>query len=467
MPDNALLNRFVQYVQDNKLFTKDDLLVLAVSGGVDSVVLVELCKKAGYRFVIAHVNFNLREKESERDEQFVRELAAGADVPVFVKNFNTAEYASLNNLSIQVAARVLRYEWFEVLRKELAVNTIANVVKGACIIVTAHHLDDSVETMLMNLFRGTGLNGLRGIMPKQEYLLRPLLSFTKNEIVEYANSFELSWVEDSSNQLDKYTRNYFRNQLIPMLRKIYPQVDENLYQNLHRFQDAAMLYREAVEKKIKKLVEARGNEMHIPVLKLIRMPAYQTILFEILHQYGFTSHQLSQVIQLIHSETGKQVLSDRYRVIKNRNWLIIAPAAQQHSSYVVIGDDDPLVGYEKGNLKLAKSSADEVRFRADKPLIPVASQPSIAYLDAKKITFPLLLRRWKAGDYFYPLGMKKKKKVARFLIDSKLSKTEKESVWIIESNKKILWVVGSRIDDRFRITENTKEIITISWLPLA
>ncbi|HTE26932.1 tRNA lysidine(34) synthetase TilS [Flavitalea sp.] len=465
MPDNAMLNRFIQYVQENKLFTKDDFLVLAVSGGIDSVVLVDLCKKAGFRLVVAHVNFNLREKESERDELFVRELATGAGVPVFVKNVNTTTYASLNNLSIQVAARILRYEWFELLRQELADINKTDRGRGSSLVVTAHHMDDSVETMLMNLFRGTGITGLRGILPKQEHLVRPLLCFTKNEIVDYANSLGLNWVEDSSNQLDKYTRNYFRNQLIPMLRKIYPQVDENLYQNLHRFQHAAVLYRESVDKKIRNLVEARGNEFHIPVLKLIKMPAYETILFEILMQYGFTPQQLSQVIQLLHSETGKQVLSDQYRVIKNRNWLIIAPAEQQHSSYVLISEDDLHVPYEKGNLKLTRNKISEVRFRAEKPLIPAGSHPSIAYLDSKKITFPLLLRQWKAGDYFYPLGMKKKKKIARFLIDSKLSKTDKESVWVIESGKKILWVVGSRIDDRFKITDSTSEVIMITRLP--
>jgi tRNA(Ile)-lysidine synthase len=465
MPGNTMLNRFVQYVQENKLFTKDDFLILAVSGGVDSTVLVDLCKTAGFQCIVAHVNFNLRKEESERDEIFVTQLATGANVGVLIKDVNTTEYASLNNLSIQVAARILRYEWFESLRQAYTANNKDGKVKGKYLVVTAHHMDDSVETMLMNLFRGTGITGLRGIMPKHENLVRPLLCFTKNEIVDYANSEGLLWVEDSSNQLDKYTRNYFRNQLIPMLRKIYPQVDENLYHNLHRFQDAAVLYRESVDKMIRKLVEARGNEIHIPVLKLVKMPAYETILFEILQQYGFTSHQLSQVVHLLQSETGKQVLSERYRVIKNRNWLIIAPAAQEHSSYVVIGEDDTLVAFENGNLKVTKGPMAEVQFRKDKPFIPAASQPSIAYIDAKKITYPLLLRRWKTGDYFYPLGMKKKKKVSRFLIDSKMSKTDKESVWIIESGKKLMWVVGSRIDDRFKITENTRDVIMISHHP--
>ncbi|RYF94845.1 MAG: tRNA lysidine(34) synthetase TilS, partial [Chitinophagaceae bacterium] len=241
MPDIDLLNRFVNYVRVNKLFTPDNLLILAVSGGVDSVVLADLCKKAGFRFAIAHVNFNLREKESERDELFVRKLAAEAGVNIMVKEVDTSAYASMHNLSIQVAARVLRYEWFELLREQHAIDNVGG--RGKCFIVTAHHMDDSVETMLMNLFRGTGITGLKGILPKQGHIVRPILGFTKNEIVAYASARGLQWVEDSSNQLDKYTRNYFRNQLIPMLRKIYPQVDENLYHNLHRFQDAAMLYR--------------------------------------------------------------------------------------------------------------------------------------------------------------------------------------------------------------------------------
>ena len=459
---DIMLERFINYINSKRLFSPLDTLVVAVSGGVDSVVLVNLFRQTNFRFVIAHMNFNLREKDSERDELFVRNLAGEAGVPVFVKNVNTIEYATTNKLSIQETARVLRYEWFELLRQEQVKESLVASDGGSALIVTAHHLDDSVETMMMNFFRGTGITGLRGILPVQGKIVRPLLCFTKDEIVSYAKSRELNWVEDVSNQQDKYTRNYFRNNVIPMIRKTYPQVNQNLYNNLARFNDAFILYRETVDKNIKKLVVVVGSELHIPVLKLKKMPAKETILFEIIQNYGFTASQVPQVISLMDGETGKQVLSEKFRVIKNRNWLIIAPVQQEDTGYVVIEPEDDMVSFEKGTLKIRRQFKNTIRFRSDRPDIPEQSSPAIAMLDAKKIQFPLLLRRWKNGDYFYPLGMKKKKKIGRFLIDTKLSKTEKESLWVIESDKKIIWLVGIRIDDRFKITESTTEVISVT-----
>lgn len=464
MAENFMLKRFQEFVTNNRLFAASDCLVIAVSGGADSVVLAQLCKMAGFRFVIAHVNFNLREKESERDELFVRGLATRLDVPVYVSNVNTSEYASLHNLSIQVAARNLRYDWFEKLRLEISQKTNGDKTPGQVWIATAHHLDDSVETMLMNLFRGTGITGLRGIMPKNDRVVRPLLCFTKKEIVAFAEETGLAWVEDSSNQLDKYTRNYFRNQLIPLLRNIYPQVDENLYQNLQRLNDAVVLYRESVDKKIAWLIEQKGSEIHIPILKLTRTPAFETILFEILQQYGFSSGQLPVVLNLLNGETGKQVDTDKYRLIKNRKWLIIAPSEQSEAAHVIIEEGDHVITFAQGSLTLEIVRRETIEFRQDKPGIPAAGDNSVALIDSRRISFPLLLRRWKQGDYFYPLGMKKKKKLARFLIDTKVSKTDKESVWVLEHDKKIVWVVGHRLDDRYRITDTTRDVLKISFL---
>jgi tRNA(Ile)-lysidine synthase len=455
-----LHEKFIRFITEEQLVPAGNVLVLAVSGGVDSVVLTELCHRAGFPFVIAHMNFALRAGESKRDQDFVEALATAAGVKCFVKEVNTAAYASEKHLSIQEAARELRYAWFEELRSSLAVS---GSYSGARI-ATAHHLDDSVETMLMNMFRGTGITGLRGILPQQQHLVRPMLCLTKDEIVNYASSHQLKWVTDSSNQLDKYTRNYFRNQLLPMIRTVFPNVDQNLYSNLQRFQDAVILYRESIDRRLKSLVEIRGHELHVPIRKLGSFPAWHTILFELLQQSGFSSKQLPQVIALIDSETGKQVVSDSHRVIKNRQWLIIAPLAQHETAYLPIEETDNELRFSAGRL-VVTSNNNTFPFINGKPQVPGGSHPHVALLDSKHLHFPLLLRKAKPGDYFYPLGMHKKKKIARFLIDLKLSKTAKESVWVIESDKKIIWVVGYRIDDRFRINENSRNITSISFLP--
>jgi tRNA(Ile)-lysidine synthase len=455
-----LSERFKEHVQKRSLFSLQDLLIITISGGVDSVVLTELCKLAGLRFVLAHVNFQLREQESERDELFVRNLAASSGASVYVKQINTVQYASANSISIQVAARQLRYEWFETLRLQLQKEKSSKGEPGHIWILTAHHMDDSVETMLMNIFRGTGIEGLRGIREKQGSLIRPLLPFTKDEILAYAGKQQLQWVEDSSNQLDKYTRNYFRNQLIPMLRKIYPQVDQNLYANLQRFKDASILYKESVDKHIKKLLQFSGAEVHIPIRKISKLPAPDTILYEIVQAYGFTAHQAPAVTKLLSSETGSHLKSSSHRIIKNRNWLIIAPVEQGDSELLLIEESESEINFQQGKIGLSMVPCENISFSQDGK--PLQHSGSIALLDAKKIRFPLILRKWKEGDYFYPLGMKKKKKIARFLIDTKRSKTDKERIWVLESDKKILWVVGKRIDERFKISPSTKNVLTVT-----
>lgn len=359
-----MIDRYKKYIAENRLFNNRDLLVLAVSGGVDSAVLVDLCKSAGFQFVIAHVNFNLREQESVRDEIFVRQLAGKVGVDVFVKRFNTAEYASANNMAIQEAARVLRYEWFEELRIQVVADDKPGSPGRRGFIVTAHHLDDSVETMLMNLFRGTGITGLRGILPLNGHVVRPMLCFTKQEIVDYAGSRELDWVEDSSNQLDKYTRNYFRSQLIPMIRKIYPQVDQNLYNNLDRFSEAAILYREAIDRRIKKLVIQKGQELHLPVMKLQKMTASNALLLEILQPLGFTTGEVASVLNLLNSETGKQVIGSSHRVIKNRNWLIIAPNQVGGNSHFAIEDGDKQVLFGAGTIYIEQKIMQAIIMQA-------------------------------------------------------------------------------------------------------
>jgi len=468
-----LINKFTGFVKRENLFQSKDKLLLAVSGGVDSVVLCELCKQAGFYFVIAHCNFQLRGAESERDEAFVRSLGDKYAVEVLVERFDTAQYAKDMQVGIQEAARNLRYKWFMqiFLKKNLPDFNKPNELPGwhstvspdddKWYLATAHHLNDSIETMLMNFFKGTGIKGLKGILPSRKfleltYLVRPLLFANKEEIVEFAAEHQLDFVEDSSNASDKYTRNYFRNELIPGLRKVFPQVEENLLNNIERFSEVEMLYQQAIDLHKKKLIETKGNEIHIPVLKLLKTKPLHTIIYEIIKDFDFTAHQTDEVIGLLKSQSGKYVQSDSHRVIKNRNWLIISPNQTTTADNILIEHEEGDIEFAAGSLHLKKI--------LNKPVLNL-NDKIIAQVDAGQVTLPLLLRKWKKGDYFYPLGMQKKKKLSRFFGDLKLSMPQKEKIWVIEMDKKIIWVVGQRIDDRFKITGNTKNILEIKFSP--
>lgn len=477
----SLLNRFISFIDEQNLFQKKDHLLIAVSGGVDSVVLCHLCKEAAFNFSIAHCNFQLRGEESERDEKFVRELAKKYAVNIFVKKFATKEYAEQNKISIQVAARELRYGWFEsVLREEVSgigyqVSGISNKVssfpfsKGVLrtgvrgLLLTAHHANDNIETLLMNFFKGTGIKGLQGILPKQGNIIRPLLFAKKEELRQFAKDNNLSFVEDSSNSSDKYTRNYFRNQLIPALQKVFPQVEENLLKNIDRNREIEILYQHSIDLHKKKLIEFKGNEIHIPVNKLMKSEPLKTIIYEIIKEYGFTAHQTEEAASLLKSESGKYISSASHRIIKNRNWLIIAPVNTLEANHILINKEDAEIYFEEGKIQIKLSPFQEkFHFPEGIKNTSIVADNKRVVLDAANIDFPLILRKYKTGDYFYPLGMKHKKKLGKFFIDQKLSMTEKEKMWVIESNKKIIWVVGMRIDDRFKLTSKTKRVIELS-----
>lgn len=422
------------------------LILLASSGGLDSTILAHLFKANGIPFILAHANFQLRGEESKRDENFVIELGQRIGVQVFVKKFETAEYSKINKLSIQEAARELRYHWFnELLEQNSAVNFIA----------TAHHCDDSIETMLMHFFRGTGIQGLTGIPAwhKAKKVIRPLLLFTRKELEEYALVNGIKFVTDSSNTKDDYTRNYFRNQLIPQLQEVFPQVRENLQRNLIRFEEAAFLYGEAVKSQMNKLLILNGNEYHIPILKWKKTVPLQTITWEIIRKFSFTSAQTNEVIKLLDAENASTMHSATHRIIKNRLWMIIAPLAVEKSTFIVI---------EKEGSTLFENGTIEIKIIVNHPY-PISLSIGTEFLDASKIKFPLLLRKWKIGDYFYPLGMTKKKKLSRFFIDAKLSKTEKELIWVLEMDQKIICILGMRIDDRFKYSLKSNELFAITY----
>jgi len=453
-----MLEAFQHNILQQQLFSRRDLLLVAVSGGLDSVVLCELCHLSGFSFRIAHCNFQLRGEESERDELFVHRLAEKYGVEIYARRFDTEMYADKEKLGIQEAARKLRYDWFTGILDGTwpLPGTQAGEAKPGPLptfILTAHHADDNAETVLMNFCRGTGLQGLTGIPAANGRIRRPLLPFSRKEIEAFAAEKKLTFVEDSSNLSVKYTRNLFRNEILPLIAVQYPQVRENLGDNIARFREINALYQLAVSGLKKKLCRPKGKELHIPVRQLL---AFQNraLVFEMIREYGFSEKQVNEVIRLADSPSGKYISSPsgQYHLIRHRHWFIISPVSSLENSVHVI---------DKGKKNL-ECGAGLVRL--DIMPVPPAQPPQsadTACVDLRQVEFPLLLRKWKQGDYFYPLGMKKKKKLARFLMDQKLSKPEKDNTWVIESNKRIVWVVGQRLDERFKLMPDTRNTLRI------
>lgn len=462
-----LLERFKQYIKKENLFHRGDRLLLAVSGGVDSVVLCELCRQAGYDFEMAHCNFQLRAEDSKRDESFVRELAIKYGVPFHIKSFDTTGLAKASKKSVEEMARYLRYQWFKELIESNKHNTAPgdtegkqasteNVKHPARYIVTAHHADDNIETVVMNFFRGTGITGLRGISPKQDKLVRPLLFARRRELEEFLQHNHLLFVTDHTNFENEYTRNFFRNKVIPLVNESYTNATENVLKNIRRFRDVAVLYQQSVEQHKKKLLKKKEGEVHIPILQLLKTNPLKTIVYEIIKEFGFTAHQTGEVVSLLQSESSSYITSPTHRIVKDRRWLIISPVQVIAATHIIIEEKDKMLMFANGELLIKKYVNKDYKIQTGN---------TMAQMNYGSIKFPLILRKWKQGDYFYPLGMQKKKKLSRFFIDQKLSLIQKENTWVIEMDKKIIWVVGMRIDDRFKITDITKEIFSITYLP--
>lgn len=438
--------RFNQHwAQTFPQFSKDCHFVLAVSGGADSVALAHLLKGAGIHFEIAHCNFGLRGAESDRDEAFVKNLAITLDVPFSCKHFDTEAYAATHKISIQEAARDLRYAWFATF------NTI---------VITAHHANDNIETVFMHFCRGTGIAGLTGIEPYKvnERLLRPLLIFHKQEIIDYTKQAGIAFVEDSSNASDKYTRNFFRHQILAAVQEVYPQAEHTILHTIKHLREVSEVYKAAMQKIVSKLQFLHGNEIHIPVIMWQKAKPLGTITFEMLYPYGFTAAQMPEAVKLLSAHNGAVLISPTHRLIKNRNWMILAPLATAiNTSIVVVEQKDTSVDILGGTLALQNTAARVLE----------TSDNNTCMVDAAPLKFPLILRPAATGDYFYPLGMQKKKKLSKFFIDLKLSKTAKEKVWVLVSDNRIVWVIGYRIDNRFKITPASTTAVKLSFLPSA
>lgn len=442
----SLDKHFEQFAKEHQLFGIKERLLLAVSGGVDSVVLAHLCKALGYTFSIAHVNFQLRGEESDKDEVFVRALGSHLGVPTYVKRFDTELFAQENKLSIQEAARNLRYDWFR------------SIISGASeeqLLLTAHHANDNTETVLLNLFKGTGIQGLTGIRKKNDHIRRPLLFATKQQILDYANQHKLEWRDDASNTKSDYTRNFIRLNIIPEIEKLVPSFQTNMLHNIQRFESILNLHQYTKDKILKKLIVRKGKEIHIPIAGLLKQPAPQTLLFEVLYPLGFVPAQCDAVYNLLKSETGKFVSTEQYRAFINRKWLIIAPLETSEATQILI--TKPETGIETSDF-VCEIDVTGVPTKLDQ-----GSQT--IFLDAEAVKFPLILRRAKPGDYFYPFGMNKKKKINRFLTDIKIPLHQKEKVWVLTSEDRVVWVVGLRPDNRFKVTHNSQRALKFHLLP--
>lgn len=432
-----MLNNFQHFISEKELFQNNEKVLLAVSGGVDSVVLCHLFHQAKFNFGIAHCNFQLRGKESDADAIFVKNLAQELQAPFFEIAFETNKYVEENKVSVQVAARDLRYDWFKKISAENDFQYIA----------TAHHLDDSLETILYNFTKGCGIRGLHGILPKTNNVIRPLLFSHKKEILHFAKEHKIAFREDASNATDKYARNNIRHHVIPALEKINPSLPKTVGENIHRLQETEQLFNYAITLLQKEISEQRGEQLFIHLKKLKATPAPSTLLFEVLQPFSFNNHQVSQMIASIGHQAGAIFYSHTHQVLLDRDFFIAKKITQTTDNHIFIHKNNTQITFPAGQLSF------EI-----KNTLPDFSQKEkhIAHFDLEKITFPLTLRKWKAGDYFHPIGMNgQRKKVKKFLIDLKLNRFEKESVWVLESGGEICWVIGIRMDERFKILEES------------
>ena len=444
MPSNTI-HKVKALLSEHHLNLSRKHTLLAVSGGMDSVVMVELFHQLGLKFGIAHCNFQLRGEESDGDEALVKSLANKYKVPFYSIRFETAAYVKSKNVSTQVAARELRYEWFEQIRTEHKFDYIA----------TAHHLNDNIETVLHNFIKGTGIKGLRGMLVRREKLIRPLLSLSQEEIKGFQQEYKLDYREDSSNASDKYTRNKIRHNLVPLIEEINPGFEAGFADRLKVFSDLEALYQNKWIRTEKQLFEKRGGDIYIPIRKLKKLSDKRSILFEYLQPQGFTISQVDDILAGLDGESGKKFLSETTRVIKDRLFLIVTQNGGNDFTAVMIGKDDKEVVLPDATISISNAEAAKNKIKKEK---------AYAYLDIDKLEFPLILRQWKKGDYFYPFGMAhKKKKLSKYFKDQKISINEKEKIWILESNKKIAWVVGERIDERFRLTDKTKQVMVLHY----
>ncbi len=458
-----MLVQFLENISEKELFEEKQKVLLAVSGGIDSMVMLHLFEKSGFDYGIVHCNFQLRGAESDRDEEFVKTQVLIHGVPAFFKRFDTEEYAQINGISIEMAARELRYEYFEKIRAE----------NGYDYIATAHHSDDLIETFFLNLMRKTGIKGLTGIKDKSGKIIRPMLFASRADIEKFASEQYLEFREDSTNSEVVYQRNFLRHKILPLFSSLNPSFKKNLLASIENLKDAETVYTDFFEAEKQKVIEkatdspfdfALGdgqtdrsrrlisftNPLHsIDIKKLLNSSHSRLLLLEILSELNFNPSVVDEVFQSLNSESGKQFFSKTHRLVKDREMLFITTFSETENRIFYIETDDVEL-FEPFDIKIEKLPGKDFKIRKEQ---------NIACLDLEKIEFPLLIRKWQEGDYFQPLGMNGFKKLSDFFIDEKIPVHQKQNAWLLCSGEKIVWVMGMRIDNRYKITPKTTRII--------
>jgi len=437
-----LLEQFQHNWTHKKFASIEQTVLLAVSGGQDSMVMADLFHKSSINFAIAHCNFQLRGEDSNLDEQLVLDWCKERNIACHNVRFETKQKTAEWKKGTQETARILRYEWLDEICRE---NTYSKIV-------TAHHANDNVETLMINLFKGTGIGGLHAIPEQNGNIVRPLLFAGKEALQEYGAENNVPFREDASNATDTYLRNAVRHHIIPAVKQWFPNAVQNVNESISRFAQAEVLYKRAIEQERKKLMEQRGQDYYIPIKKLQNRTPLETLCYELFYPFGFSSAQLPHILELMNSESGHYISSATHRIISNRDFLVVTgiPAA---STDMILVEAAPC-NIVAGKLQFSFSLGDKPK--------EISADSNLAYIDMAQIDFPLILRKWRIGDYFYPLGMgMKKKKVSHYLIDQKVALHDKEHIWVLECKKRIVWLAGMRLDERFKLKNTTKQVLQV------
>ncbi len=440
-----MIQQLIHFITENKIFDKRHKILVGVSGGIDSVVLLDLLDKGGYSMAIAHCNFQLRGAESDKDERLVQTLALKYDVPIYKIAFDTLGVASERKISIEMAARDLRYEWFEKIRTENNFDFIA----------VAHHRDDQLETFFLNLARGTGLAGLTGMKPVNGKVVRPLLFASRIEIEKYRHELFLEFRMDASNQNLEFQRNKIRHSLMPIMDSLNPNFREGLIRTMDHLDKTSIIYNQTISEHWNRVVTTKDQTHYISISALQNLEPLEAYLFEFLKPFGFKGSSISDIIQSLTGLSGKQFCSATHRLLHDRENLVLSVLVEEEEIHYYLDEEQNELNVPV-HLLITKDLPTES--------IPFSDSKFEASIDQDKIQFPLLIRKWQQGDTFRPLGMSGIKKLSDYFIDSKLSLLEKENVWILANGEQIIWIIGHRLDDRYKITYQTKRILHIKAL---
>ena len=427
-------NKIQHFIEEKSLFLREDKLILGISGGADSVCLMHILLALDYSFELAHCNFNLRGNESDEDEIFVKELAKKHKLKLHVKQFDTESYATKNKISTQMAARDLRYAWFNDLL----------VSQNAKYIAIAHHANDDVETFFINLVRGSGLKGLLGIKEKTESIVRPLMLVSRAEIEKYLNENELAYRNDSSNASVKYLRNKIRHELMPLLTEMNPSIQQTISDEMSILEGVAQVYYQQVEQVREEIIQHEKGIIQLKISDLLALKPLSNYLYELLSPYGFLT--IDAIAKSLKGQSGKQFFSTTHELVVDREFIFISELAVKQNELITIKEATASI---KSPIQLKFSKTDSIEWIKD---------VDFAQLDFDKLQFPLHLRKWKEGDKFIPLGMKTFKKLSDYFIDNKFSLLDKKGQWLLCSHSDIVWVVGHRIDDRYKLHPKTKKV---------